>query len=99
MKTNLQELTKQYAKLVAKENEIKSQKSELSLQIKEQLKKMGSTSFGTKDGVFSLYRLTSWIYSKKVTTKVAELEALKEKEKEAGIAKPNYTETLRFNSR
>lgn len=99
MKTNLKELTKQYAKLVAKENAIKAEKSEMSLQIKEALKKAGSTTFGTEEGVFSLYKVATWVFSNKVQAKVEEVEALKEREKATGVAKATFNDTLRFNSR
>lgn len=93
---NLKQLTKEYATLLAKENAIKAQREALSGKIREGIKKIGGKQFGATEGLFTIYEKAKWTFSKKVYVKEEEVDTLKEKEKESGVAKATFVELIRF---
>lgn len=86
-KNNLTKLTAEYAKLTENENAIAAKKKELGLEIMNSIESMKMTSVTVQQGIFSVFPVTSWIFSKKVQKMEDLLSNAKESEKEKEIAK------------
>lgn len=94
----LNKLAVEYAALVKKENAIKAKKKDLALKVKTEMQKMSAKQFGVKQGLFTIHSIPSWKFSKKVYSMIDEVDLLKSKEIESGIAKATYTESVWFTS-
>lgn len=92
----LELLLNEYVRLQKKSEEIEVLKLEMKTEVKKALNQMGATTFGNDKGRFNIYPIKNWKFSKKVVALEEEVETLKEKEKESGVAKATITESLRF---
>ncbi len=94
-----EKLLNEYASLSLQIKDLEAQRAAIKPELVEQFSTQGIEKMESDIGTFSIVRISSWKYSKKVVEQEEKLKIAKVREQEKGIAKASVSETIRFQQK